>query len=425
MFRYGIWGGGGNPYRQRGERSVVFNPKNSGSPSSPPSPPSPTYISLFVGTTKEKESFEWFRCRTATKLPASFMSEFWTTLLFQASHDEPAILHAVLALSSVHRGGVLDDDNQDSRNNLSNKIEQSTLQHYIKATRALQHNSSSKERKSTRLALIACIVFVSLDFLRGYFTTAQIHLENGLKILGETDLVRYRSDQLLLLGPVRASVDDWIVESFSRLHIQVELFKQPSKDSYLLLQSVNPISPGHIFQSFKEAWRVLEWLMNQALYLNKLARKHQAKFPSIPCPPTMFEHQKRTQTALEHWVISYESSKETLQRNNSADEKKAYPLLHTYHDMVNIMTFTCLCPGDEEVFDSYTYHFANLVSRMSVSFKMRPGLAPMANPFTMGSSIVDMGCMPPLYYVVRLIRFSLYPLKKKSSVKEPPGNVPK
>ncbi|KAL5320183.1 hypothetical protein ACEPPN_010984 [Leptodophora sp. 'Broadleaf-Isolate-01'] len=51
--------------------------------------------------TQQLRYFEWFTHRTVIKLPGLFGSSFWDTLLFQACSNEPAVLHAVIALSSA------------------------------------------------------------------------------------------------------------------------------------------------------------------------------------------------------------------------------------------------------------------------------------------------------------------------------------
>jgi len=84
---YGIWGGGENAY---GHRSL--GPKECNGVPWHTAP-----VSILAASTEEKGYFEWYRCRTATKLPGIFVSSFWDTLVFQASSNEPEVLHAVLA----------------------------------------------------------------------------------------------------------------------------------------------------------------------------------------------------------------------------------------------------------------------------------------------------------------------------------------
>ena len=408
---YGVWGGGGKFCGENQARSP--SDPNLKSPTHDNSP-SPGNISVLVISATEEESLDWLRCRIVTKLPGSFISGFWTTLLLQASLSEPAVMHAVLALTSVHRGGILEDDNQMNSDTRLETLQQFSLQHYIKAIKGLQTLNSMKEKTTIRTALIACIVFVSIDFLRGHFTTALIHLQNGLKLLGETEAVCYRSGKVLLLRPGRESIDDWIGEAFCRLYIQVQLFKQPHQSSYLLLRTVDPILPGDSFNSFKEAWHLIEWLLNQTFYLSRLARDHQTNSAHSPHVLAMLEHQKRVQAALEQWLITYETSKTTLQAIELPEGKIPYALLHTYHTMADIMACICLCPGDEGVFDSYTYKFVKIVGNLTDLFKGRLGdirvPEPTSHPFTMASSIIDMGCIPPLYYTVcsSLFSFSFF-----------------
>jgi hypothetical protein len=215
--------------------------------------PLPARVSFLIANAAEKDYFDWFKCRTLMKLPASFRLHFWTTLLLQASLGEPAILHAVLALSSVHRGVTLNGGRQEQNNSASDKVEQLTLQPYLKAIRHLQPHFAARDRASFRVALIACIVFISLDFLRGHFAAAQIHLQNGLKLLGELHSLSGENQELLILGSCSEGVDHWIVEEFSGLNIQVELFKYFHPHPSLLQQAVEPGRPSGTFSTFKKA----------------------------------------------------------------------------------------------------------------------------------------------------------------------------
>jgi Fungal specific transcription factor domain len=320
----------------------------------------------------------------------------------QASLSEPAVLHAVLALSSVHRGGILNGDRQEQSNSIPDKLEQFTLQHYVKAISHLRPHFSAKDRASFRVALIVCIIFVSLDFLRGHFTTAQIHLQNGLKLLGETQSLSDRNDGLLLLRPCREAIDDWIVEAFSRLHIQVELFKQLYQHPCLLLQAAEPGPPAPMFCSFKEAWHEMERLMNKIFHLTKQAREHEAECTSLRHPLALLGHQQRVRTELARWLDTYEASREALRGQESLEEEKAYQILCIYHTMVTIMADMCLCPSDEGVFDSHTNQFVHLIRQLAdlwaISSTIFPFRAPPGHLINMSRSIVDMAWIPPLYY---------------------------
>ena len=240
---YRIWGGGSR---------IVSRP-----------PPS---VSLLAsGTTEEKRYFEWFMGRTANKLPGTFFSSFWSTLLFQASLNDLAVLHAVLALSSVHKDGPIIAD--------VHELDAFTLQQYVKAIGHLQAHFSVEDRASCRVAVIMCIVFICLESLRGHFNTAQIYLQKGLKILEDMRLLSSGANGILLLKPGCRSTADRIVEALSRLHLQVELFKHAYHSLSLVLQTAEPGTTILVFQSINEAWLQMDRLLNLVFHLTHLARQ--------------------------------------------------------------------------------------------------------------------------------------------------------
>jgi Fungal specific transcription factor domain/Fungal Zn(2)-Cys(6) binuclear cluster domain len=388
---YGIWGGGENFYSHR--------QRLTGSKDSRVVPRPPVSVSALASGTEENGYFEWFKCRTAIKLPGSFVSGFWTTLLFQASLNEPAVLHAVLALSSVHKSGTINADGQREIDNIPNEQEQFTLQHYVKAISHLQPHFSIKDRASLRVALITCIVFVCLEFLRGHFKTAQIHLQNGLKILGEMQMLSNGNDGILRLKPCRESTDDWIVEAFSRLHLQVELFRHAYQRSCLVLHAAGPETPALVFHSINEAWQQMERLLNKVFHLTHQGRQQaESECESLRHPLALLEHQQRIRTELAQWLDMYEAFKKALQGHRSAGEEKAYQLLCIYHTMANIMADTCLRPSDESVFDSHTNQFVLLIRQLANLWTTSPVQALPGHLMDMSRSVVDMGWIPLLYY---------------------------
>jgi hypothetical protein len=417
---YGIWGGGENSYSHRQrltgskDSRVVLRP--------------PASVSVLASGIEEKGYFEWFKCRAAIKLPGSFISSFWNTLLFQASLNEPAVLHAVLALSSVHKRGTINTDGQRKTDDIPNEQEQFTLQHYVKAISHLQPHFSIKDRASLRVALITCVVFVCLEFLRGYFKTAQIHLQNGLKILGEMQMLSNGNDGILRLKPCRESTDDWIVEAFSRLHLQVELFKHAYQHPCLVLQAARPETSALVFHSINEAWQQMERLLNEVFHLTHHGRQQAvSECESLRHPPALLEHQQRVRTELARWLDMYEAFKKALQGHRSAEEEKGYQLLCTYHTMANIMADTCLRSRNESIFDSHTNQFVLLIRQLANLWTTTSTASPVqalpGHLMDMSRSVVDMGWIPLLYYAavkcrVHRIRLQAIRLLESTSHRE-------
>ena len=384
---YGIWGGGESFYRNRQSVTALKDVPR----------PLPT-VSVFASGTEENEYFEWFKCRTASKLPGSFVSRFWDTLLFQASSNEPAVLHAVLALSSVHKRGTVDANGQTVPENGSNEQESSTLKHYVKAISHLEPHFSRKDKASFRVALITCVTFIYLEFLRGHFSTAQNHLENGLKILREIHLLSNGNDGILRWKPCLESTDDWIVEAFSRLHLQVELFKHAYQHPCLYLQGASHKTQTLVFHSINEAWQQIGQLLNEVFYLTHLARQ-QGACEYVQNHLLLLEDQQRIRTELARSLDLYEAFQKPLHGLRPFQEEKGYQLLYTYHTMTSIMLATCLRPSDESAFDLHANQFLLLLRQLTTLQTTASTISPVrAMPGDMSRSVVDMGWIPVLYY---------------------------
>lgn len=384
---YGIWGGGDSFYWNRQSVTALDNV-----PRPPPS------VSLLTSGTEENEYFEWFKCRTAIKLPGSFVSRFWDTLLFQASSNEPAVLHAVLALSSVHKRGAVDANGRTVPGNSPNEQESSTLKHYVKAISHLEPHFSRKDKASFRVALITCVTFIYLEFLRGHFRTAQIHLEKGLKILKEIHLLSDGNDGILRSKPCLESTDDWIIEAFSRLHLQVELFKHAYQHPCLVLQAASPKTRTLVFHSINEAWQQIGQLLNEVFYMNHRARK-QGACECVQNRLLLIEDQQRVRTELARWLDVYEAFERPLHGLRPTQEEKGYQLLYTYHTMTSIMLATCLRPSDESAFDLHANQFHLLIRQLTTLRTTASTISPVrAVPGDMSRSVIDMGWIPVLYY---------------------------
>lgn len=281
---YGVWGGGGNQY---GRRQVSRSPRDVLS-----IPPVAGMATLVAGM-DEKALFDWFQRRAIVKLPGSYFSDLWTKFILQVSHNEQAVWHAILAVSSTHRVGFVDISSATA-----SELEHSTLQHLSKAVQHLHPHFCSRDKASFTVVLIACIALITLDLLRGHFASAQVHLRNGLNILAEAQYSFHSkacsSDRVLLLS--NDSLDSLIAEAFLRLSIQVELLQNPGRPRPCLLAphlqpslvEVNHSTPQ--FSSYIAVWHSLGPLINDVfhpLYTrprtpNQQGRPHHP--PKARCP---------------------------------------------------------------------------------------------------------------------------------------------
>ena len=184
---------------------------------------------------QEQIALDYFRTRTAYKLPGVFTSDFWESIVFQASFAEPAVFHAVIALGAIHRNeSSIAANLENGKRTQSN--ESLALQHYNKAIGYLIGHGKSRDKQSLRTVLVACVVFICLELLRCRFQTARAHLQSGLKLLSEMQSHPRRrgraegrcidGEDTFVVPPQHASIDNQLIEALTQLNIQSALFGQ-------------------------------------------------------------------------------------------------------------------------------------------------------------------------------------------------------
>ncbi|OBT42931.1 hypothetical protein VE00_07307 [Pseudogymnoascus sp. WSF 3629] len=409
---YGIWGGGGNAH---GSISRIVNP------SRPPRPlplttittstciptPLPSIRTLppLLGATTQHEhrAFEYFLHRTSRKLPGIFDSPFWSTLVFQASARDPAVLHALIALGAVDLGKATRELACAAER--VRGYERVALVQYNKAIVSLGVHFRSRDGEARRVALITCMLFICIELLRERFKTADTHLGNGLKLLseirrGEGEGRRPRNE--LVVNTELESVDDYLVEAFTRFNIHSSLFGQDTILVYTIAphpSCANEHTIPHAFTTFRIARLYLDTLINAVYNL-----AHQVA--SLPSASFILEHftntQSRLQSSLDQWLQTFQSSLHTLKTHHPLIAPLVTPLLHTYHTMSTIILATSLYSRDELAYDSHTASFESMIRLFrDVWETILSAHAPLGDevPAPPGFT-ADMGFIPPLFFVV-------------------------
>ncbi|QYS96221.1 Zn(2)-C6 fungal-type domain-containing protein [Trichoderma simmonsii] len=392
---YGIWGGGGNAYGSSDKVPFVSSSslvrRNQMQPLRNIVVMSQTRA---IAGQPASLGFEYFRRYTTTKLPGLFESGFWDCLVLQASEQEPAVLHAVTALGAAHKNE-----------------ERISLTEYNEAIRHLRHSLKRSDKEALRVCLITCMLFVCIELLRGGFKAGHAHLTNGLRILREIQQREgVTSDGDIILRSKAVSVEDTLVEVFSRLNVQVALFGQVS--SYLLFVGDSAESPRtydipQTFSSLLEARKYMDALINGSHILGEQASQLILSGQCIP--EKLYEDQGRLEAALMRWLRALDSSHEKLINRADYRTKFAIPMLLLYHTMTRIMAATALRGTDEMIYDHYLPDFSLLIKQsadlwdlMRTAMKKALGLRGSSRPdinFT-----IDMGFIPPLYYALAKCR---------------------
>ena len=129
---------------------------------------------------EERRCFDFFRSRTAVQMSGFFASEIWDRLVLQATHYEPAIRHAVLALGSLHERFV-NEDQSLQKQTWSRDEGGFALEHYNLAIQSLM-NPVNSGRLNIDVCLIACMLFCSFE-VRYSLTTSSLAAFNAKESL--------------------------------------------------------------------------------------------------------------------------------------------------------------------------------------------------------------------------------------------------
>jgi hypothetical protein len=315
---------------------------------------------------------EWFMLRSLRKLPGIFKPAFWNTLLPQATFAEPAVLHAVLTLGSVHKRQALTLESDAGTPLPPTRDPSATeffaLHHYTRAASHLRRRidekaGSSTDVLSTRVALITCAIFVHLEHLRGCYQTALTHLRHGLVLL--ENLLRHidghdRTEADYSGRPGRDEmVDEWLTQTFSTLFVQAKLFGQaglvgPPRLLSLLSGHRAPVHVGEAFPSADHARQDLEYILLRIFGLASSGQEQTCRcLEPAPSSPTHRDHLLSSlQIELDVWLSRAGDETDIAPGGQpvvdgkqltpaSAVERFAWKLLREYHTLACVMLAEC------------------------------------------------------------------------------------
>lgn len=113
------------------------------------------------GSREERRCFDFFLNRTAPQLSGFWESNFWSCLILQATHHQPALRHAVLALGSLHERFEAGD--MSVMNPIWDRGEGGfALKQYNQAIQQLI-KPASEGHQAVDVCLIACLLFACFE----------------------------------------------------------------------------------------------------------------------------------------------------------------------------------------------------------------------------------------------------------------------
>ncbi|KAN0101530.1 hypothetical protein V8E51_012040 [Hyaloscypha variabilis] len=418
----------GYPHSSSGSEgsSRSLTPSTEHSSSSPPALPISTNI---LETDQERRSFSYFCRHTFPQLSGSFdTDDFWQRLL-QATHHEPAIRHAAVALGALHE--IYEAiPNTDFAFTLSERKAHDVfaMQQYSKAIKALLGSSGGKEQ-AVDIALVTCVLFIYFEILRGHHATALSHINGGIKILSSFHPTpspsASASPSTPFSSPISQSSNPYVstptlILLFIRFDTQASsiIANRPrillSPDLDNPLSGYTPEIPSE-FRNLEEARNSLDYIRTEALrMMDTVDRKDWVKVKiMLACV------QSTAGLRLELWERAFEA---LISRRENGGKKRSHiqGRLTTkeadkdWNDAVAVLKiqrifmsfFFCVdlerTVRDESIWDEYTEDFSTIIALSESVIGPPP---PLTQPPKRILSL-DAGIVLPLYFVATKCRLS-------------------
>ncbi|KAM0468773.1 hypothetical protein ACHAP7_010557 [Fusarium lateritium] len=335
----------------------------------------------------EARAFDHYRLRTAKVLSGAIDSSFWGGVVLKMSTTEPAVRHAMLAISSLHEA-------VESRYRSVHDIDtRFAFREYSNAITSLRNWGERNE--PSVVPLLVCVLFICIEFLIDRDMAAQMHICQGRHILST-------------LGDGRSPAMEMIKHSL------VPIYTRLSLSSFLFGSRPAPI-PTHlrgwvevpvVFTTIEDARYALYLVLDEALQFSANARAVIFNPNADPQGIRNLQNeQQRLLSQLSRWYAAF-----TVLTSMSAQSSSLENLLNVlriYHQSTFIWVSASL-DTYETMFDHYTANFANIISLASSVIGSVPANAKL-EPFSFETEII-----PPVYWTAVKCR---HPLLRRAALK--------
>ncbi|KAK0127395.1 hypothetical protein ONS96_006940 [Cadophora gregata f. sp. sojae] len=351
---------------------------------------------------QERRAFEFFRHRTAIEMSGFFHSEFWDGLLPQASQSEPAILHAVIALGSLHElywegESVLPRDAEISSKRAF------ALQQTNKAIGYLTKPSTSATPRSGEAVLMSCLLFVCLETFQGNHNGALAHLESGLKILGSMGFNKPAVDTGLISSRGRSLDHHMLIPLFCRLDMQASTYfprRQLYYDSPFEDQDLpaEPPVPKE-FSSITEANNSLQSRIYAVVRYTQLVRQYRESTRLDPdksvtnqLPKKLLIAQIEQTKQLGRWLTTMNAFLKEPKISLTPQDLRCIVLLKMQQITINIMLASTIF-NDQTEYDDLKTDFERVTVLAASLLKAPASSKAVQSPYCS----FDMTVIPSLY----------------------------
>lgn len=301
----------------------------------------------------EVRALEYFCLKTAPNLGMHFDADFWNRVLIPASVAEPALRHAMVAVGIFAEQRELMDIKNYHSSYLEVAAENAVpmplfplertpdgsdvlaLSNYNKSI-GLLTKLVSASGETADLILLACILFICVELLRGDEAAAVRHFTGGMTILLDNlSHAQNSPGSAIMIDRVKAS----IMPAFNRLEMLYALFGNNASWPYAVSL---PFSVPASFSSVGQARDSMVHLMNLSLRFIRTVQFLEYEPSAIP--ETAYEAQAALLTQLDLWQSHFSAYRRGLASKMTPDDAYASNVVEIQQIVAYTWLSTCMTP---------------------------------------------------------------------------------
>ncbi|KAL6903851.1 hypothetical protein GGI43DRAFT_421392 [Trichoderma evansii] len=319
--------------------------------------PSRSVITVYLPPTPRQPVFflnhrglDFFHHNLAAKLDGQFDASFWSKFVLQLSHSEPAIRHAVSAISIIYQGVESSLRHPAGYVNANPEAQQEWNTAVRRLSARIQTNPSSN-----LVPLVCCLLFTCIEFLRGNIASSIFHIQSGFNILAA---LRHNRVTASDLKPNSSSTDhkaieDHIVPVFLRLNVLCSLAGRTTPQMYS--PTAKHDSPQ---EDLTDSRRRLYEISDICL---RFIGKATLKAAMFQIDIDDLVEQAKLQTRLDAWYEQLDGLLQRMRVAGSSAKPDALNILLVHYKVIYIWIRVCTT-AEETAIDSYHGDFEELVN---------------------------------------------------------------
>ena len=356
------------------------------------------------GTSQERRGFHFFQFYTWPQLTAVLNSEFWDSLIFQASHANPALRHACIAFGllgeRLHINSVITHDNEDA-----NKKHDFACLQYCKAIRELRKQLRNPNERTVEFTLMICFIFICFEFLQGNESASLTHLKSGLKIIRRScnDLAPEMNDGVL---PTTKSQDFRVnvnqlfttLDRVASIWLDGPTFEVLGDIPESIVYPPTLISKG--FENVTNAYNFLERHQHQLQFIPPAAslQPYCSNLAESPFK-SVITLQQELRVNLDNWTLAMEAFLSRDQHKFSTAISYQVQIMKINHRVTSLKLAASCTPNAEDYYSLCDASFDYILSKSTSLLRpINVMLDINVFPTSFGPFSFNEGTVQPLYF---------------------------